>query len=348
MDERELRTLIDEVKSGRLSRRRFVQTMVGLGLTAPMAAQMLTSAGRGAGPVEARLQADQAGRRRHAEDALVAGRHPAEPALRHRHQGPGRLPHLLRAAGLVGPRRQPHRRSLAAEIPSLQNGGLAKDGKSVTWKLKKGVVWHDGKPFTADDCVFTWEYVADPATASPSHRPATRTSQVDKVDSHTVKVDLQEADAVLGGRLLRRARHDPSQAPLRGLQGRQVARGADQPQAGRHRALPLRGLQARRHRPRRAEPELPHAQPAVLRHHRDEGRRRRRLGRARGHPDRRVRLRLEHAGRGRDPQAHGAGRQGQGRHRVRAATSSTSSSTSPIRGPRSTASARRQDQASVC
>src|ERR671925_411591 len=53
---------------------------------------------------------------------------------------------------------------LAAEIPSLQNGAVAKDGKSVTWKLKKNVVWHDGKPFTADDIVFNWEYAADPAT----------------------------------------------------------------------------------------------------------------------------------------------------------------------------------------
>ena len=45
MDEREIRSLIDDVEIGRLSRRRFVQTMVGLGLTAPLAAQMLTASG---------------------------------------------------------------------------------------------------------------------------------------------------------------------------------------------------------------------------------------------------------------------------------------------------------------
>jgi len=45
MEERELRTLIGAVKAGTLSRRRFVQMMIGLGLTAPMAAQMLASAG---------------------------------------------------------------------------------------------------------------------------------------------------------------------------------------------------------------------------------------------------------------------------------------------------------------
>ena len=46
---------------------------------------------------------------------------------------------------------------LAAEVPSRDNGGLSADGKSVTWKLKKGVTWHDGAPFTADDVVFSVE-----------------------------------------------------------------------------------------------------------------------------------------------------------------------------------------------
>ena len=55
---------------------------------------------------------------------------------------------------------------LAAEIPSRENGGIAADGLSVTWKLKKGVEWHDGRPFTADDVVFNWEYASDPATAA--------------------------------------------------------------------------------------------------------------------------------------------------------------------------------------
>src|SRR5215472_14845747 len=45
MDECGLRKLITHVKAGRLSRRGFVQMMVGLGLTAPMARQMLASAG---------------------------------------------------------------------------------------------------------------------------------------------------------------------------------------------------------------------------------------------------------------------------------------------------------------
>ena len=81
--------------------------------------------------------------------------------------------------------------ALAAEIPSLQNGGVSKDGKTVTWHLKKGVAWHDGKPFTADDCVFTWEFAADPATASVSIGTY-KDVKVEKVDSHTIKLTFQK------------------------------------------------------------------------------------------------------------------------------------------------------------
>jgi peptide/nickel transport system substrate-binding protein len=76
---------------------------------------------------------------------------------------------------------------LAAEIPSRDNGGVSADGKTITWKLKKDVTWHDGKPFTADDCVFTWEYARDPATASVNIG-VYKDVMVEKVDSHTVKV----------------------------------------------------------------------------------------------------------------------------------------------------------------
>ncbi|HRA33260.1 MAG TPA: ABC transporter substrate-binding protein, partial [Thermomicrobiales bacterium] len=46
---------------------------------------------------------------------------------------------------------------LAAEIPSLENGGISADLLTVTWKLREGVKWHDGKPLTADDVKFSWE-----------------------------------------------------------------------------------------------------------------------------------------------------------------------------------------------
>ncbi|MBC8016687.1 MAG: peptide ABC transporter substrate-binding protein, partial [Sporomusaceae bacterium] len=40
---------------------------------------------------------------------------------------------------------------LAAEVPTVQNGGVSRDGLTITYKLRPGVAWHDGAGFTADD-----------------------------------------------------------------------------------------------------------------------------------------------------------------------------------------------------
>ena len=50
---------------------------------------------------------------------------------------------------------------LAVEIPTQKNGGISKDGKTITYHLRKGVVWADGVAFTAKDLVFTWKAVMD-------------------------------------------------------------------------------------------------------------------------------------------------------------------------------------------
>jgi peptide/nickel transport system substrate-binding protein len=186
MDERELRTLIDEVKSGRLSRRHFVQTMIGLGLTAPLAAQMLTSAGVAQAQSKLAYKPTKRGGGGALKVLWWQGATLLNPhfATGTKDQDGSRIFYEPLASwdpdGNLAP-------ILAAEIPSVQNGGVSKDGKSVTWKLKKGVTWHDGKPLTADDCVFTWEYCADPATASVSIATY-KDIKVEKVDSHTIKL----------------------------------------------------------------------------------------------------------------------------------------------------------------
>ncbi|MFN8474512.1 MAG: peptide ABC transporter substrate-binding protein [Anaerolineae bacterium] len=77
---------------------------------------------------------------------------------------------------------------LAAEIPTLDNGGIARDGMSVTWKLRQDVRWSDGQPFTADDVLFTYEYVTNPATAASTVSSYSNVSHVEVVDPYTVKV----------------------------------------------------------------------------------------------------------------------------------------------------------------
>src|ERR1043165_4715854 len=167
MREHELRQMIDQVKAGRLGRRAFVQAMVGLGLTAPLAAQMLASAG--VAPAQPKAGGIFNPTKRGGGGQLKVLWWQAPPLLNPhfatgtKDQDGSRIFYEPLASfdpdGFLIP-------VLATEIPDLENGGLAKDGMSVTWKLKQGVQWHDGKPFTADDVVFNWEYARDPATAA--------------------------------------------------------------------------------------------------------------------------------------------------------------------------------------
>ncbi len=187
MDEKELRELLDHVKAGRLSRRAFVQTMVGLGLTAPLAAQMLASVGIASAQPKSSFAPTKRG-----GGGLVKTLWWQAPTLLNPHFASGtkdqdgsRIFYEPLASydpeGNIFP-------VLAADVPSLQNGLVAKDGLSVTWRLKKNVAWHDGKPFTADDVVFNWAYVMDPATAAVTTGQYRDIARIDQLDSHTVKI----------------------------------------------------------------------------------------------------------------------------------------------------------------
>jgi peptide/nickel transport system substrate-binding protein len=89
--------------------------------------------------------------------------------------------------------------------PMLAESWSTEDkGKTWIFKLRRGVKWHDGKPFTADDVVFSLNTYADPDVASAwapklvdvkgyqefRDRKATSLSGVSKIDDHTVRVEL--------------------------------------------------------------------------------------------------------------------------------------------------------------
>src|SRR5206468_8565760 len=85
--------------------------------------------------------------------------------------------------------------NLAAEVPTVDNGGVSKDLKTVTWKLKPGLKWSDGTDFTADDVIFTWEYCSDTATACTDLSNFDPIAKVEAVDPQTVKITWKEANA---------------------------------------------------------------------------------------------------------------------------------------------------------
>jgi peptide/nickel transport system substrate-binding protein len=188
MDERRLRSLIEDVRRGRLSRRSFTKAMIAVGLTAPMAAQMLASSGVATAAEQPVYRPTKRGGGGELKLMFWQG-----PMTLNAHFAPGiadadaaRIFYEPLAGygpdGSLVP-------ILAAEIPTLENGGLSEDGLSVTWKLKKGVRWHDGVPFTADDCVFTSEYATDPAHATVS-APIFKDLKEVAVDDHTLRIEF--------------------------------------------------------------------------------------------------------------------------------------------------------------
>lgn len=81
---------------------------------------------------------------------------------------------------------------LAAEIPTIDNGDLASDGTSVTWKLKQDVKWADGEPFTADDVLFTYQYITNPDVKATSAAAYADIDKVEVLDDQTVKITFKK------------------------------------------------------------------------------------------------------------------------------------------------------------
>lgn len=190
MREEEIKSLVEDVRNGGLSRRDFVKTMMAWGLTVPVAGHILADAG-----------------------VAMAGHQPDYRPTQRGGGGPLKLlwwqaPTVLNPHFAIGTKDISACRIfyeplaawgpdatlvpiLAAEIPSVENGGVAKDGKSVTWKLKQGVKWHDGRPFTADDCVFNWQFATNKEVASATIGAYAGVA-VSKIDDHTIRVDYDK------------------------------------------------------------------------------------------------------------------------------------------------------------
>src|SRR5579864_8351061 len=153
--------LLGDVRTGRLTRREAIGRLVGLGLSAAGVAAALAAVeteparaaagGRGTGGVlrilywqaPTILNPHLTG----SNQDLQAARLCLEPLL------------TVDAAGNFTP-------VLAAAVPTRANGGLSPDGRMVTYRLKRGVRWADGRPFTADDVVFTYTFIANKETGA--------------------------------------------------------------------------------------------------------------------------------------------------------------------------------------
>ena len=80
---------------------------------------------------------------------------------------------------------------LATIVPTQQNGGISRDGLTITYHLRRGVQWQDGVPFTADDVVFTWHAVMNPRNEVAGRTGYELISGIQEPDDHTVVVHLR-------------------------------------------------------------------------------------------------------------------------------------------------------------
>jgi peptide/nickel transport system substrate-binding protein len=82
---------------------------------------------------------------------------------------------------------------LAETIPTLDNGGVSADLKTITWKLKSGLLWSDGSPVTSADVVFTGEYCMHPEGGCAQLAKFEGVEKIEAVDDLTIKVSFKEA-----------------------------------------------------------------------------------------------------------------------------------------------------------
>ena len=83
---------------------------------------------------------------------------------------------------------------LAMEVPTPENGGVRAEGRgmAVTYRLRKGVTWHDGHPFTSQDVAFTHKLVSDPKALVIERQGYDLVDRIETPDAHTVVVHFRE------------------------------------------------------------------------------------------------------------------------------------------------------------
>jgi peptide/nickel transport system substrate-binding protein len=78
-------------------------------------------------------------------------------------------------------------------IPDLaESWQFSKDCLNLTFRLRKNARWHDGRPFTADDVVFTWEAMVNPKTPTAYREDFLAAKTVEAIDPHTVRITYEK------------------------------------------------------------------------------------------------------------------------------------------------------------
>ncbi len=92
----------------------------------------------------------------------------------------------------LDPRGQPEP-ALLREIPTVANGGLSTDGRTIRYRLRRGVRWSDGKPVTSRDVIFTLRAILDPRNPVRTHEGYDLIDRAETPDAQTAVFHLKRA-----------------------------------------------------------------------------------------------------------------------------------------------------------
>lgn len=212
----ELKQLEAAARTGQLSRREVLKRAAALGLSAPVIASLLAACARQQATPTTAPAAQTPAPTTPAPAASPTPAAAASPTPAAGKRGEGGLVKLLwwQAPTILNPHLAQGTKDfdasrivmepladvndagelvpiLAEEIPSVENGGVASDAKSVTWKLKRNVKWSDGTPFTSKDVKFTYEYVINEATTATTMGNYQVIESIETPDDYTVVIKFK-------------------------------------------------------------------------------------------------------------------------------------------------------------
>jgi len=80
---------------------------------------------------------------------------------------------------------------IATQVPTMANGGISPDGKTITYHLRRGVKWQDGVPLTSKDIVFTYQAIMNPKNNVQVQTGYDQIANVEAKDDYTVVVHMR-------------------------------------------------------------------------------------------------------------------------------------------------------------
>lgn len=88
-------------------------------------------------------------------------------------------------------------------VPNLaESWDISEDGRTYTFHIRQGVLFHNGRELVADDVKYSYERVLDPETASPAAADLASAESIEVVDDYTVEITLEAADSSFLAKLM--------------------------------------------------------------------------------------------------------------------------------------------------